>query len=113
MNQNSYSEYVQDILSPFGNIRVKAMFGGYGIYCNEVFFAIIVEGELYFKGDKGEVSEFYKSEGSEPFIYAAGDKKVTMNYWKVPEDLLEDNESLSKWFDLSYNLALNSKRKKK
>lgn len=113
MNQNSYVEYIKDILYPFGSIRVKAMFGGYGIYCNEIFFAIIVQNELYFKGDKGEVSEFYKSEGSEPFIYDAGDKKVTMNYWKVPEDLLEDNESLSKWFNLSYNLALNSKRKKK
>lgn len=112
MSQNSFVEYVKDMLEPFGTIRVKSMFGGYGIYCNEIFFAIIAYNELYFKGDKGEVSEYYKSVGSEPFMYDAGDKKVTMSYWKVPEDVLEDNELLSKWFDLSYTLALKSKRKK-
>lgn len=113
MNQNSFVEYVKDILHPFGDIRAKSMFGGYGIYCNDLFFALIAGGELYFKGDKGQASEFFKESGSEPFIYEGGDKKVTMNYWKVPEDVLEDNDSLSKWFDLSYNLAINSKRKKK
>jgi len=108
---NSFAEYIRDLLEPFGTIKIKAMFGGYGIYCNDVFFAILVENELYFKGDKGEVSDFFRANGSERFTYNAKGKNVAMEYWKVLDEVLEDDESLSKWFNMSYNLALNKKKK--
>ncbi len=32
-----------------GNIRCKAMFGEYGVYCNEVFTAMICDDQLFVK----------------------------------------------------------------
>lgn len=111
--QNGFVEYVKDILEPFGPLRIKPMFGGYGIYSNEVFFAIIAYNELYFKGEKGELNDYYESQNSEPFKYDGKGKEVIMSYWKVPGEVMEYNESLAKWFELSYNAAIQSKRKKK
>lgn len=111
--KNDYLEYILEILEPFGNITYKSMFGGYGIYKSGLVFAIIVDGELYFKGDKEQADEFYESEGSNKFGYESKGKIVTMSYWKVPADVLEDEELLAKWFEFAYNAALKSKKKKK
>ncbi len=35
-----------------GQVRSKRMFGGVGLYINELFCAIIVDDCLYFKGDE-------------------------------------------------------------
>ncbi|AFB31468.1 putative membrane protein [Rickettsia rhipicephali str. Ect] len=32
MNKNEFTEYVQELLEPYGSVAVCAMFGGYGIY---------------------------------------------------------------------------------
>ena len=38
---DDFVEHVAELLSPLGTVRVKAMFGGHGIYVDEVFMAII------------------------------------------------------------------------
>ncbi len=40
-----------DMLSRFGDIKLRRMFGGYGIYSGKLIFAIIINDELYFKVD--------------------------------------------------------------
>jgi DNA transformation protein len=42
----------QEILEPFGPLKIRAMFGGYGIYKDGIIFAIIGYNEVYFKADK-------------------------------------------------------------
>ncbi|MBY0445648.1 MAG: TfoX/Sxy family protein, partial [Burkholderiales bacterium] len=37
--RNEYIEHLLDQLAPLGLLRAKAMFGGYGFYCDEIFFA--------------------------------------------------------------------------
>ena len=32
MNKNEFTEYVKELLEPYGSVAVCAMFGGYGIY---------------------------------------------------------------------------------
>ena len=42
---------VVSLLAELGDVRAKAMFGGYGIYCGPTFFALIARDRLYFKVD--------------------------------------------------------------
>ncbi len=80
MLNNQYIDYVLDLLSPLGNIKARKMFGGYGIYKDSIFFAIIIENILYFKVGDGNRSQ-YESYGSKPFSYEGKAKKmVTMSY---------------------------------
>ena len=40
---NEFVSYLLEMLQEFGQVRAKAMFGGFGIYRNEFIFAIVVE----------------------------------------------------------------------
>ena len=87
---DSFTQYVLEQLREL-DVYEKKMFGGYGLYYQDAFFAIIHNEELYFKTDK-ESKEKY---GTHPF---KPNKKQTLhNYQAVPADILEDEEQLCEW----------------
>jgi DNA transformation protein len=100
-----YCDYVVDLLSSWAKVSVKAMFGGYGMYRQGQIFAIVVDDTLYFKvGDANRPD--YEAAGSSPFTYESKGKQVTMSYWRVPDEVLEDQETLSAWAEKAYRAAL-------
>jgi len=108
-----YSHYIIDTLSSWARVTAKAMFGGFGLYRGGQIFAIIIDDTLYFKvGDSNRPD--FEAAGSEPFTYQAkGKKKIAMSYWRVPEDILEDAESLGAWAEKAFRVALGGGRKRK
>ena len=76
-------------------LRARGMFGGVGIYGGEFFFALIADDTLYFKVDDSNRSDFLVR-GMGPFQPYGEDGEV-MQYYRVPEDLLEDPEVLGQW----------------
>ncbi len=110
MKTNQYVDYVLDLLAPLGGIKARKMFGGYGIYKDGVFFALIFDNILYFKVDDKSRSQ-YESFGSKPFSYEGKNgKMVTISYWEVPVDILEDRTQLEQWLEKA---VLAVKRTKK
>lgn len=98
-NSEFHDHIVYDILGAISGITSKAMFGGYGIYKNGKIFAIIIDGELYFKVGENTVADFKKL-GSRQFTYKKKDgKKYKMSYWLLPEEIMEDKEKLELWVD--------------
>ena len=110
MSKSSFADYVvNDLLAGVEGVRARAMFGGYGVYKNDTMFAIIVEDELYYKVGDSNRKDF-ESRGSEPFQYLAkGKKRVTMSYWKLPAEVLDDRELLLDWTTKSLRVAKLSK----
>ena len=49
MIYNNYTSYILDLLLPLGGIKVRRMFGGFGIYKNGIFLALIANNILYLK----------------------------------------------------------------
>lgn len=47
---SDYTQFVLDQLAGLGRLRVRRMFGGAGIYCDEIFFAIVNQDTLYLEG---------------------------------------------------------------
>jgi DNA transformation protein and related proteins len=76
-------------------LRARSMFGGVGIYSGEFFFALIADDTLYFKVDDSNRPDFL-ARGMGPFQPYGEDGEV-MQYYRVPEDLLEDPEVLGQW----------------
>lgn len=105
---SSFIDYIIDVLSKHGSITQKRMFGGYGLYSNRIFFAIIIDDELYFKTDAALAAE-YKNFGSFPFTYKRDDKFISMSYWYVPPEVIEDSDLLKDWYNKSLNIAKNKK----
>jgi DNA transformation protein len=83
-------EAIREIFQAFGPIRIRKMFGGQGIYRDEVMFALEDEGELYLKVDDESV-RLLQNLGSRPFSYRTRDGRTTiMSFWLMPESALDD-----------------------
>ncbi|MDB2415202.1 TfoX/Sxy family protein [Rickettsiales bacterium] len=106
---NSFVEYIIELLSPYGNIIAKSMFGGYGVYKNNIIIGIISQDELYFKVDDSNRTQ-YQNMNSEIFTYEARGKINKISYWKVPLEILEDAQLLEEWLEQSYQISINSKK---
>ena len=100
-----YLNFVLEKLSPIGDIKSRAMFGGYGIFCEGLMFALISEDTLYFKVNETN-RDMYKKTQSKPFPRG-------ISYWEVPTDVLEENAELQKWANISIEIAQESAKKKR
>jgi DNA transformation protein len=87
------------------------MFGGVGIYSGDVFFALIADDTLYFKVDDSTRSDFV-ARGMGPFR-PFGDAGGTMQYYQLPEDLLEDPEALRPWAEKAVAIARQHKSRRR
>ena len=105
---NEYIEYILDQLSALGPVRSRKMFGGAGIYYNDLFFALISDDRLYFKVDKTNRSDYEKAGMNQfkPFP----EKPATMPYFEVPPEILENRETLQAWAQKSITIAATKKK---
>lgn len=109
MSDNSYIKFILDILSPLTGIKCTKMFGGYGIYKDNIFFAIMAQDILYFKVDDINRNDYQEYE-SKPFSYKNKNKKsIVMSYWQVPSDILENQNELINWVNKAVNAAKRTK----
>lgn len=112
----SFIEHVKELLSPFGKITVRKMFGGAGIYCDGLFFAIIGDDDIWLKTDDQTCALFEDAECT-PFTFEMNGKTSTMSYYSAPEAIFDDNDVRSHWITLAIgaarrNLAIKKPRKK-
>jgi len=89
-----------DQLRALPELRVKAMFGAFGLYSGARFFAIVDEGRLYFKTDIRSQGD-YTARGMKPFTYEMKNRVLTMAYHEVPPEVLEDASELAVWASLA------------
>jgi len=108
--QNSFVSYLLELLEDFGPVRARRMFGGFGIYRGDVFFAIVVDDTLYIKADDKN-RELFEDKGLCRFSYKRRGKDCYMSYYMAPEEALEDREKLCFWAVKGYEAALRSKKK--
>jgi DNA transformation protein len=92
-----FRDFVLDQLARVPELRSKSMFGGVGLYSGERFFGIVAADELFLKVDDSNRAA-YEAAGSEPFRPLADAKRaVSMSYWRVPIEVLEDPAELAEW----------------
>jgi DNA transformation protein and related proteins len=109
MGKQEYLNHILEIFEQYGDFSSRSMFGGYGLYKNKVIFAIIADDELYFKVDDSNQQQ-YIDYHCEPFSYEKNGKSYKMSYWKLPVEILEDEELLALWIDQSYQISLKKKK---
>ena len=102
---------MRDLFADLPDIRSRAMFGGWGIYKSALMFAIIVDGELYFKVDDCNRAKFAEA-GSHPFVYhKPSGGSITMSYWLAPEAVFDNHQLLLETVDSAVAAAVRSKEK--
>lgn len=93
-----------ELLAPLGAVRTRAMFGGHGIYVDELFVAIVVGEMLYLKADAATAARF-QAAGSEPFVVESRGRKTTMSFWRAPSQALESPAAMMPWGRLAMGAA--------
>jgi DNA transformation protein len=104
-----FRDFVLDQLARVPDLRSRRMFGGVGLYSGERFFGIVAADELFFKVDDGNRAA-YEAAGSEPFRPVL-DRPVSMSYWRVPLEVLEDPAELVDWANAALRAAANAPKK--
>ncbi len=110
------AEYFLELCRDVPEKRLRAMFGGHGLYSGDAMFGLEAFGELYLKADESSKAAFQEA-GAKQFVYeGSGGKKSSMNYWAPPAEILEDPDAFQQLLSLSLEAAekaFQSKKKKK
>jgi len=90
---NSYHDFiVYDLMSKLPDISSRGMMSGWCIYSDKIPFAAIIANQIYFKA-KDKMAERLLSLGWKKFNYKKiSGKIVKMNYWQVPDELVDNQE---------------------
>ena len=95
------AERLQESLFALGNIRLRKMFGGHGIFEDDTMFALVDKvGTIFFKVDDS-IIQLYEDAGSP--------KHSRMPYYQVPEKVLADENILKEWAQKSIAVAKAAK----
>ena len=102
-----------ELLATLGTVRARRRFGGWGLYVDEVFIAIIVGEDLFLKTDDESRPEF-EAAGCRPFEYRAADgQHVAMSYWSAPAEAMESPAQMLPWARRALASALRAKASKR
>ena len=103
-------EHCLELFAPLGTVRPKSMFGGWGFYLDELFFALIADETLFLKVD-AETEAAFSAAACYPFTYTYKDgRSVTMAYWSAPEEAMESPPMMRDWARLALGAALRAKQ---
>lgn len=99
-----YLQYVLDQLAQLGDVSSRRMFGGVGLYCDEFFFGLIAEDTLYLRVDDSNRGD-YTARSAAQFRPYADRPQLSMSYYEVPPEVLEDVRQLAEWARRSVAVA--------
>lgn len=91
--------FLTDCLEGENSYTTKPMMGGYCIYKSGKIFAIYAFEMIYFKTHKNNIDDFIKA-WAKQFEFEKKDGKIAkMNYYTLPEDILENKSELDIWIE--------------
>ena len=109
---DEFSRHCCELLSAVGAVRSRSMFGGRGIYIDDLFVALIFNELLYLKVDAQTQPQF-EAAGCTPFRYRKDDEWLAMSYFSAPEDAMESAALMQPWARLAVAAALRARGAKK
>lgn len=102
-------EKLEASLTPLGAFRSRPMFGGHGLYLDDLFFGLIAYDRFYLKTDEQNRGDFVKAK-TKPFSFESKRKGlVVTSYWQCPDAVMKDGRKLRQWI----GKALDAARRKK
>jgi DNA transformation protein len=89
-------EQISDLFAAFGTVDVRRMFGGFGVFADDLMVAIVQDGQIFLKADDVTRAAFAR-EGQAAFTYEARGRRIALSYWRLPVRLYDDPDELARW----------------
>ncbi|MEW6703368.1 MAG: TfoX/Sxy family protein [Pseudomonadota bacterium] len=110
MAQDALLDHCLELLAPVGRPRARRMFGGHGLYVDDLFIAIIAFDRLYLKADD-QTRPRFEAAGCQPFTYRKkGDQTAVLGYWTAPEEAMDSPAAMAPWARLAMAAALRARQ---
>ena len=88
--------------APLGPVEAKKMFGGFGVFCDGVMFALLDgQGAAFLRADP-DATVAFTDEGCP--------KHARMPYWQIPARVLADPDLLAGWGRTALIIAQAAKK---
>ncbi len=97
-----------ELLAPLGALRSRRMFGGFGIYVDDLFIALIAFDQLFLKAD-AQTRPLFEAAGCTPFQYEREGQVMRLGYFAAPEDAMESPMLMADWGRLAIAAALRAR----
>jgi len=92
---------LQPLAAQIGEIRARRMFGGAGLYHDDIVFGLVANGTCYLRIDDTTRARF-AAVGSTPFGYDRDGRTITMSgYLSTPAVALDGGQPLRDWVRLA------------
>lgn len=111
-HDDDFIAHLLEMMTSFGDVSARKMFGGYGIYHQGLMFGLVADDVLYLKVD-AESKPIFLDEGLQAFTYDSGKpgkKPVQMSYHQAPECVLDDPDDMHEWAQRGYDAAVRAKQ---
>lgn len=109
---DEFVEFLLELMQPLGPVSAKAMFGGYGIYIDDLMFALVADDVLYLKTDADSRPRF-EQRGLPAFSYQRNGKSYHMSYNEAPAEILENSALMRDWANKAIEAALRNRKHSK
>ena len=110
-----FKTFICDLFAGLGMINARSMFGGVGIYCDAVMFALVSDDALYIKVDEALKADL-EVLGCGPFMVDFGKDdqgpRPMNGYWSMPQSALDDPDEACQWGQKALNFARSKQRPK-
>ncbi|MBB6466512.1 DNA transformation protein [Aminobacter lissarensis] len=101
-------EAIRETFSGLGDVTIRKMFGGKGIYHDALIVGVELRGEILLKADAVSAPDF-EAAGAKRWTDAGG-RPVNMPYWTIPESAVDDPDELAVWTRKAYEAALRTRK---
>jgi len=101
-------DHCLELLAPLGPLRSRRMFGGWGIYADDLFIAIIAFEQLYLKAD-AQSEAYFEAQGCTRFSYEREGQTATLRYFCPPEEAMESPALMAPWGRLALEAAVRAR----
>lgn len=109
---SEFVDFLLDTLAVLGPVRARRMFGGHGIYHDDLMFGLVADDVLYLKADAKSAPDFVARD-LEPFEYVKKGKSMKMSYYRAPEEIYDDPDEARHWASLAFAAAQRARKPKK
>jgi DNA transformation protein len=106
---SEFVKFLPETFSSFGAISIRKMFGGHGVFHEDIMIGLIADDTLYLKTDKQSAQQFIDQDLPQ-FTYPKANRLVGMSYYQAPAEALEDPDEMRHWAQLAFDAALRSRR---
>ncbi len=107
-----YPRRFDDLFQFFGPVSVRRMFGGEGIFADDLMIALVTSDDQMYLKTSDATRRAFLAEQRKPFSFAKGGRKIDTAYYAVPDRLLDDPEEFAQWVKRAQDVARAASAKK-